>query len=1030
MKKQLYLFLIFILCFTAICSSQVNSYIRTYGSNLRQEGASFIQMGDGGFTLLGRTNSSGAGVDDVLLIRLDALGNIVFSKTYGNTGNDEGTCIKRTNDGGYIILGRRALTTNSNIYSSLLIKTDSLGNLEWSKVYSLTASQTPINVIETNDNGFVFVGRYTGSNEEGFIVKTDVQGNILWQKAFSGSGYDMLWDVCLTNDGGYVVSGVSGTYAVAGGADFIVVKFDSLGNIVWSRVAGNANFNSLYSGIPTSDGGFLFSGYSIASDREVHLLKLSSTGVVLWATTYTSTFDEISPAVKEVPGGYLMYTWAYANNNFGVADIGLIRTDTLGNLLYSRKFGSTGGDGGIINTNTLQFLSDSTYGAIGYTQSFGYGANGSNVFFIKTDTQGLVPGGCPSAVYTLTKSNMPLTVGTTVNFVSGAFTTPAYTVLANNAVLCSTNPCQQNNPFDIYLGPDIDTCATSVTINAGNSGSSFLWNTGDQTQSLTVDSSGLYVVSIQNTCGTAVDSIMVDLTAGAININLGADIDTCSGSLITLNAGNPGNTYLWNTGDTTQVINPTSNGIYFVDVTGVCGTDRDTVALNFAPIQPFNINLGNDTLICPGASIQLNAGINGLTYNWNTNQTTQTINVANPGIYWLRANNDCYIDIDTLIIGINVAQPVSVNLGIDIDSCTINWPLTLDAGNANNSYQWNTGAVTQTIQVNAPDTFYVEVYNSCYNDIDTIVISLNPTLPVSVNLGNDIDTCIVSQVDLSTLLTGTGNLLWSTGDTTDNITITQAGVYFATYTNQCYSDTDSITVTFNPSSPFALVGDTLICPQEITSLQPNINGNNYLWNDGSTDPTLQVSAPGTYWLQLTNQDGCLSFDTVSVQQNTLPLVVLGNDTSVCASSFTIQALAYSDNIEWYNGDTIANVIITQSGFYWLTATSECGSITDSIYVQFIPSLDSVLAYLPNVFTPNNDNFNETFGLGSFGLNSIEGTMYVYNRWGRLVYKTSDLVWGWNGENHTEGVYYYILEYDDCNGKNAKKSGTITLIRNQ
>lgn len=594
----------------------------------------------------------------------------------------------------------------------------------------------------------------------------------------------------------------------------------------------------------------------------------------------------------------------------------------------------------------------------------------------------------------------------------------------------SINITQQLPPA-VDLGNDTTVCSgTNITLNAGNPGSSYLWNNGQNTQTITINNPGTYYVTVSNACSVGRDTVVITPNnAPSINVNLGPDVSTCiTNAPLTLDAGNPGATYVWNNNTTGQTLVATTAGTYFVTASNACFTDRDTVTIAYVNPPQINVALGNDTTVCPGTPLVLNAGNPGSTYLWNGGQSSQLLNINAAGTYYVTVSNACYTDRDTIVITNINAAPVNINLGADVSQCTILWPVTLDAGNAGNNFIWNTGQQSQSIQINTPGTYYVEAFNACFSDIDTIVYTLYTDQPVFVTLPNDFNICNTDSIQINAAYTGTGNILWApTNETTPVITISQSGTYSVTFSNQCYSAVDYITVGLFSSTPFSLTGDTVLCPNTIVTLAPDSSALQYFWNDGSTNATLQVTQPGQYWLEFTNQHGCISFDTVNVIQSDIPSVTLGNDTTLCSASVTVQALQYNGDIVWNTGDTTATLEITQSGTYWLTATNECGSIADTMHVVLIPSLDAIGA-IPNVFTPNNDGINETFGFGQFGFTSLQGNMLIYNRWGRKVFETTDLLTGWTGENHSEGVYYYILNYVDCNGGNTEKHGTITLLQ--
>lgn len=200
----------------------------------------------------------------------------------------------------------------------------------------------------------------------------------------------------------------------------------------------------------------------------------------------------------------------------------------------------------------------------------------------------------------------------------------------------------------------------------------------------------------------------------------------CNGSSKILDAGNPGSTYLWTKDNiqfaTTRTVTATQAGKYKVVVTNTGGASAsDSIQLSIAP--SFNVSLA-DRSLCANDTITLDAGNNGTSYLWSTGATTQTINVSNPGVYFVIVTNDLGCQAKDTVVVTSAASPV-VNLGNDLGIC-LGDSITLDAGNGGAIYLWSTGANTQAINVNTAGTYSVTVTNAdgC-TSTDEIIISNN-----------------------------------------------------------------------------------------------------------------------------------------------------------------------------------------------------------------------------------------------------------------------------------------------------------------
>ena len=200
----------------------------------------------------------------------------------------------------------------------------------------------------------------------------------------------------------------------------------------------------------------------------------------------------------------------------------------------------------------------------------------------------------------------------------------------------------QINPVPVVnLGNDITQCGGSITLNAGNPGSVFMWSDGTTGETTVATTSGLYSVTVTNGLNCAsTDSVNLYIQT-VPSVCLSQNITQCGGT-VTLDAGNPGYNYLWSTNGTTQTIQVSVSGIYYVTVTspvnGCPTADSISVTIDTIPV----VNLGSDTTQC-GGSITLNAGSAGSTYLWSDNSTSQTLVVTASGIYRVTVTNgnDC-----------------------------------------------------------------------------------------------------------------------------------------------------------------------------------------------------------------------------------------------------------------------------------------------------------------------------------------------------------------------------------------------------
>ncbi|MDX9852726.1 MAG: T9SS type A sorting domain-containing protein [Tenuifilaceae bacterium] len=347
------------------------------------------------------------------------------------------------------------------------------------------------------------------------------------------------------------------------------------------------------------------------------------------------------------------------------------------------------------------------------------------------------------------------------------------------------------------LGADSEHCTgVSVTLNAENSGSTYLWNTNETSQSISVTTAGEYWVEITNEHGCVTkDTINIAFTESP-TIDLGGKLSLCQGNSITLNAGNEGSVFLWNTGAQTQTIEVNSGGTYSVTATNSEGCiATGTVEVEVVPAPA--VNLGDDRAICQGQTVTLNPGVDNATYLWSTGAITQTIGVSAQGEYSVTVTdaNGCVAS-DAIIITVN-PRPI-ISLGDDIETC-LGEEIILTAPDVENvvQYRWNDGTTGKILTVTQTGTYTITVTheNGCTGN-DGILVTFNP-LP-EFDLGPE--TLKVNFPHTLTANIENVQYLWSTSETTQSISAPGPDEYWLTVTDSkgCeYSDTITLQLADN-----------------------------------------------------------------------------------------------------------------------------------------------------------------------------------------------------------------------------------------
>ena len=354
-------------------------WTKTYGGLSTETGYSVQQTQDGGYIIAGSTSSFGAGGKDIYLVKTDANGDTLWTKTYGGTSDDFGYSVQQTTDGGYIVSGKyKHSFTDTDVY---LIKTDPLGNTLWTKTYGGTVGfsyDEGWSVEQTTDGGYIVAGftfSFGASLYDFYLIKTDASGDTLWTKTYGGISNDLGYSVEQTTDGGYIFSGYTESFGVAGSRDVYLVKTDANGDTLWTKTYGGSSVENGWSVEQTTDGGYIVAGYS-GTPYDYYLVKTDANGDTLWTKTYGGIWTSECRARQTFDGGYILagYTASYGAGNW---DFYLIKTNSIGDTLWTRTYGGTGADYAF----SVQQTTDGGYIVTGYTYS--YGAGDYDVWLLK-----------------------------------------------------------------------------------------------------------------------------------------------------------------------------------------------------------------------------------------------------------------------------------------------------------------------------------------------------------------------------------------------------------------------------------------------------------------------------------------------------------------------------------------------------------------------------------------------------------------------------------------------------------------------
>lgn len=250
---------IILLLFNSIPYFGQTTFFNSYGGAGNDYGKSIITTIDTAYAVVGATESFGNGNTDMYLFKIDSLGNLLWSKTFGGSNIEWGMDLKQTIDTGYILTGySNSQSWDYNIY---VVKTDSIGDSIWTRTYGGNDWDFSYSIENTSDTGYIIAGEtfsYGSGISDGYAIKLDSLGDTLWTKTFGGPGKDVFRDVIETKSGDLLFAGSTST--AEGDTDYWLVKTDHLGNELWQFTAGDSLNEIANSVVDLIDSNYYFIG--------------------------------------------------------------------------------------------------------------------------------------------------------------------------------------------------------------------------------------------------------------------------------------------------------------------------------------------------------------------------------------------------------------------------------------------------------------------------------------------------------------------------------------------------------------------------------------------------------------------------------------------------------------------------------------------------------------------------------------------------------------------------------------------------
>ncbi len=357
-------------------------------------------------------------------------------------------------------------------------------------------------------------------------------------------------------------------------------------------------------------------------------------------------------------------------------------------------------------------------------------------------------------------------------------------------------------------------------------------------------------------------------------------------------------------------------GTYWASESNFCGVASDTIVIS--QTLPAQINLGNDTTLCTGQTLSLNATYPSSTYLWSNNSTTPAITVNSAGLYWVQVNNGCVVR-DSITVAY-AAAPTAFSLGNDTVYCG-NFSRVLSTGYANTL--WSTSSTGPQITVTTPGSYWATESNQCGIARDTIQIGQTQA-PV-VSLGADTAICSAQTVLLDAGNSG-ATYSWNNNTHAETLSTSSPGTYSVTVSNGIDCSATASVVISNYNVPLSVTSTNTSCGTNngsVTTVITNGHGPyQYIWSNNATTPDISGLVPGSYNVTVTDVNGCTASAWASVGASGANSVsVTANSTLICPNdTATLCATTGFVAYNWSNSDTTTCISTTLAGDYSVTVT--------------------------------------------------------------------------------------------------------------
>ncbi|MEL6820129.1 MAG: T9SS type A sorting domain-containing protein [Calditrichota bacterium] len=306
---------------------------KSYGGNKLDRGYALVQLPDDGFLVAGETSSRGNGLNDLWVLRTNSSGDTLWTRTYGGAGTEFAEDLKLTSDGGFTLLSATR-SFGAGGLDCWLLRCDANGDTLWTKSYGGTANDFITSVEVTSDGGYAIIGSTFSFGEPGqpdmWLVRTDANGDTLWTTIYNGPHYPWSTDagnfVKETSDGGFLLLGNTNGLPNTTNRDIWLIRTDANGDTLWTQSYGGTMTEDAVGLVELQDGGYMIAGSSLDNNGDQALvICTNATGDSLWDWRMGDTNSEQIWAIAPTTDNSAILAGYTSNFNANVRDGWLIR---------------------------------------------------------------------------------------------------------------------------------------------------------------------------------------------------------------------------------------------------------------------------------------------------------------------------------------------------------------------------------------------------------------------------------------------------------------------------------------------------------------------------------------------------------------------------------------------------------------------------------------------------------------------------------------------------------------------------------